>query len=418
MGPTANPDRIVREAAARICASLDLEATLRAIADSAKRALGADRASCYVNEVERQVVAAVYTTESDPRRRSFLTTAVGKGPDELPAWRALDVQDDPVLAVEDLSNSPLLSPVLAARLAGGAFLGVRLEHGSVSLDGRPRLLGTLFCTYRRPRQFSEEDHSIATGLANLASLALANARLHSQTLGSLAEAERRAQTDELTGLANRRALDHRLEDEMATAGRDGRRLSALVLDLDDFKHVNDRHGHTVGDACLRAVARTLEAALRPGDLAGRVGGEEFLVLLPDTGSKGAWLVAERLRAAIADLSLPEGATITASFGVASAPVHATSAGELVRAADHALYEAKATGRIRTVVFDPQAADVGAERAHDAQAGRDAYLGSVLALARALDARDPVTHAHSTTVATYAAAIAARADVPSSGGISG
>ena len=402
-----SPDRIVREAAAMICASLDVEKTLGAIVDAAQRALRADRASCYVYEVEQQVVSAVYSTETDPRRRAFLDRTVGMGPDDLPIWRAQLAQEDPIMAVEDVSNSEGISPLLTARLGGGAFVGVRLEHGSVSLDGQPSLLGTLFCTYRQPRVISEDDRSIASGLANLASLALANARLHAQTLDSLAAAVSRAETDELTGLANRRALERRLEAAVAAANGDGRQLSALVLDLDDFKRVNDRHGHDAGDACLRAVARALDATLRPGDLAGRLGGEEFLVVLPDTGHKGAWLVAERLRARIGELPMAPGVEITASFGVASLPAHATSAGELVRAADHAMYEAKATGRNRCVVFNPHAAQADAERTHHAQAGREAYLGSVLALASALDARDPSTHAHSTTVAAYSAAIAAR-----------
>ncbi len=402
-----NPDRIVREAAVQIGASLDLEETLRAIADSAQRALGADRATCYVYEAERQVVSAVYTTESDPRRRSFLDRSVGKGPEDLPIWRAQLAQEDPILAVEGVAWSPTISPLLAARLGACALLGVRLEHCSVCSAGKRRLLGTLFVSYRQPRRFSDDDRSIASGLANLASLALANARLHAQTLGSLADAERRAETDELTGLANRRALERRMEAAVAGALRDRRRLSALVLDLDAFKAVNDRHGHGVGDDCLRAVARAIEASLRPGDVVGRLGGEEFLVVLPDTGSKGAWLVAERLRARIGELPMPPGALLSASVGVASLPAHATSASELVRAADRAMYEAKATGRDRSIVFNPRAAQTQAERAQDAQAGREGYLGSVLALASALDARDPSTHAHSTTVAAYATAIAAR-----------
>ena len=400
-------DRIVRDAAAQIGASLDVDETLRAIVDSARRALSADRATCYVHAADGQIVAGVYTTETDPRRRAFVERAAGRGADDLPIWGAQLAQEDPILVAEDLAACEVIAPVTAARLGAGAFLGVRLEHRSVSRDGRPRLLGALFVSYRQPRPFSEDDRSIASGLANLAALALANARLHAQTLASLVDAERRAETDELTGLANRRSLERRLEATVAGVLRGRRRLSVLVLDLDAFKAINDRHGHGVGDDCLRAVARTIEASLRPGDMTGRLGAEEFLVILPDTGPKGAWLVAERLRALIGALAMLPAAEITASVGVASLSPAVMSAGELLRAADHAMYEAKTTGRNRSVVFDTSAARTEAERDQDAQTGREGYLGSVLALASAIDARDPLTHAHSATVASYAAAIAAR-----------
>ena len=402
-----NPDRIVREAAARICASLDVEETMRAIADSAKRALAADRATCYVNEIDEQVVSGVYTTEADPRRRAFVEGSVGKGSRQLPIWRAQLAQQDPILVVEDVARSEAIPRGLRTGLGSGAFLGVLLEHGSVQSTPGRTVLGTLFVTYREPRRISTEERSIAGGLANLATLALANARLHAQTLLSLQAAEHQAGTDELTGLHNRRVIEERLESLAARAAARSEPLSVLVLDLDEFKQINDRHGHGVGDDCLRAVARTIEASLRPGDRAGRVGGEEFLILLPSTGPKGAWLVAERLRARIAELPTAPGVELSASFGVASFPLHARSAGALVRAADSAMYSAKAIGRNRSVVFDPAQARSRTESTRRAQASHEGYLGSVLALAAAMDARDPSTHAHSTTVALYAAEIAAR-----------
>jgi len=402
-----NPDRIFREAAARICASLDVGETMRAIADSAQRALRADRATCYVIGVEDQLVSAVYTTETDPRRRAFVEKALHKGARRLPIWGRLLDSVDPVLTVEDVAAAESISPGLGASLGSGAFLGVRLEHGYVQSDDGQSLLGGLFVTYRDPRRFSTEQRAIAAGLASLASLALANARLHAQTLLSLEAATHQAGTDELTGLSNRRVIEERLETVAARAAADRDVLSVLVLDLDEFKQINDVHGHGAGEDCLRLVARTIEAALRPGDHAGRVGGEEFLVILPDTGPKGAWLVAERLRAAIGELPAPAGLSLSASFGVASYPTHAHSAGALVRAADSAMYSAKAIGRNRSVVFNPERARSRTESTLRAQASHEGYLGSVLALATAMDARDPSTHAHSATVSGYAAAIATR-----------
>ena len=402
-----NPDRIVREAAARICASLDVEETMRAIADSAKRALGADRATCYVNEIDQQVVSGVYTTETDARRRAFVEASVGRGQRELPIWRVQLAQDGPMLVVEDVSRSQAVPASLRRGLGSGAFLGVLLEHGSVQEAPGRTILGTLFVTYREPRRISTEERSIAGGLANLATLALANARLHAQTLRSLHAAEHQAGTDELTGISNRRVVEEQLQTLAARAAERHEPLSVIVLDLDEFKAINDRHGHAVGDDCLRSVARAVTTSLRPGDRAGRVGGEEFLVVLPATGAKGAWLVAERLRARIRETPAAHGVALTASFGVASYPVHAQTPSALVRAADSAMYQAKAIGRDRSVLFNPGQARVRIENARLAQARHEGYLGSVLALAAAMDARDPSTHAHSTTVALYAAEIATR-----------
>ncbi|WP_217922037.1 diguanylate cyclase [Miltoncostaea oceani] len=400
---TPSPDRIVREAAALIGASLDVGATLRAIADAAKRALGADRASCYEYDVERQVVTAVYTTETEPRARRALEWACGRGPDALPLWRLQLAGADRMLAIEDYATCADLPAALARDLGSGALIGVRLEHASVRTNGEVSLLGTLFCSYRQPRAFTGQDRSIAYGLANLATLGLANARLHAQTLRSLETAERLAETDELTGLPNRRALERRLEAIPA----DGERpLSVLVLDLDNFKQINDALGHSVGDDCLRAVARTIEAALRPHDDAGRLGGEEFLAILPDTGSRGAWLVAERLRARIGELPMPGGHRLSASFGVASMPDHARCVADLVRAADTAMYAAKSAGRDRSVVYDPRDVQTVRDVNQRAQVGHEGFVGSVLALAAAVDARDPRTHAHSARVGAIAGAIAA------------
>jgi diguanylate cyclase (GGDEF)-like protein len=401
-----SPDRIVREAAARICASLDLDETLEAIAWSAKRALRADRATCYVHELESTRIASVHTTEEDPRRRAFLERSVGSPIGDLPVCRAQLELPDPVLAVEDVSAWEQINPLLRARLGSGALIGVRLEHGLVRGAHGQRLLGTLYCSYRQSHTFTDDERSVAGGLANLASLAIANARLHAQTLRSLAQAEHRADTDELTGLANRRAVERRLESEVAAATRSGEAVSVLVVDLDDFKAVNDRHGHPVGDRCLRAVGAAIEAALRPGDIVGRLGGEEFLVVLCQTGPESAWLVAERLRARVRETTGPWG-RVSASLGVAGVPEHGHTAAEVVRAADAAMYEAKALGRDRSVVHSRRRARARTARARHDQAGREAYLGSVLALAAAVDARDASTHAHSARVAAYASAVGAQ-----------
>jgi diguanylate cyclase (GGDEF)-like protein len=163
---------------------------------------------------------------------------------------------------------------------------------------------------------------------------------------NLALAELRAASDALTGLPNRRAADETLKRMTAHAGRSLSPLSAVLLDLDHFKQVNDVHGHEQGDKALAAVAQILGSMLRASDFAARYGGEEFLVLLPDTDRATAADVAEKLRAAIAGAEVSNIGSLTASFGVAALPDDAGESEQLIRKADRALYTAKAAGRNR------------------------------------------------------------------------
>jgi diguanylate cyclase (GGDEF)-like protein len=156
-------------------------------------------------------------------------------------------------------------------------------------------------------------------------------------------------TDPLTGLHNRRSFHHLLEQQLAHSRDEGTPLGMLMLDLDHFKAVNDEHGHPVGDVTLQAVARLLTERLGQGDVAARLGGEEFGVLLPGEDNRAAGSTAERLRVAIATGRVEcAGATIamTASIGVVSCPEHGQTVDALIRRADDALYEAKRTGRNR------------------------------------------------------------------------
>ena len=169
-------------------------------------------------------------------------------------------------------------------------------------------------------------------------------------LRSLALAEFRANNDSLTGLPNKRATDDTLKRMVAYANRSMSPLVGIMLDLDHFKHINDEFGHGKGDEVLAAVGAALKSCLRASDFAGRFGGEEFLVLLPDTGLEGALLVAEKMRLTVASINIPEvERDITVSLGVADLLEHGGNSTGLIREADRALYGAKAAGRNRTVV---------------------------------------------------------------------
>ncbi len=215
---------------------------------------------------------------------------------------------------------------------GGEKIEVPLSAGEVTFGS---LL--LFGDY-----FEDEDRMTAVSLASHAVVALDNARLHRIV-------ERQALVDGLTGLANRRQCEETLAAELARLERFGGSLSVVVTDLDWFKDVNDRYGHPSGDAVLREFAQLLRESVRDVDLAGRWGGEEFMLILPGTDLAGGAQVAERVRIALAGRIVlsADGSPIpvTASFGVAATPPASTAA-ELFSAADAALYEAKRNGKNR------------------------------------------------------------------------
>ena len=160
-----------------------------------------------------------------------------------------------------------------------------------------------------------------------------------------------ASQDGLTGIANRRTFDERLPIEWARASRARQPLALLILDVDFFKQYNDHYGHAMGDACLKMVANVLREKRRAADLAARIGGEEFAVLLPNIDMEGAMSVAETIRARIEALRLPHTKSplgvVTASVGVAVAAADRTETVQaLMATADKALYKAKTSGRNR------------------------------------------------------------------------
>lgn len=158
------------------------------------------------------------------------------------------------------------------------------------------------------------------------------------------EVKRLADTDGLTGLANRRTFERSLERELSRAARNGEPVTLMMVDVDHFKHFNDTYGHQAGDEVLRQVGAALENGSRDFDTPARYGGEEFAVILPACSSKESLKTGERLRTLVG--SVDAVAPVTASAGVATYPVHATDAHDLIKAADEALYESKQAGRDR------------------------------------------------------------------------
>jgi len=398
-------ERAVSLMAARLSAGgLDLHAILDAITVSARDALGAARATCYVTDPATGVVTRVHTTETDPRRRAFLEGALGRPPLDLPIWRRSVEAPEPLMLIEDLRAEPALPPALARRLGAGAIMAVRLEHPSVEAPGADTLLGDLFLTFPAPRRFGPQARMLLRGLGGLATLALANARLYARTRDHLRAAEARAGRDGLTGLATHRVLQERLASEVARSRRHGRALSLVVLDVDRFGALNEAHGHEAGDRVLVEVARRLAAAARPEDLLARLGGDEFALVLPECAGEDAWRVADAARRAVAATPVPGVGTVTLSGGV-STVADAGDAEGLLRLAGGALYWAKGQGRGRVVRYSPQEVEVLSDHERVLRLERAQTRTALRVLARAVDAKDPSTRRHSARVAELAARLA-------------
>ncbi len=212
----------------------------------------------------------------------------------------------------------------------------------VPLESRGKILGVIEVINKMEDGiFTDRDLDLVTKLAGFAAIAIDNARLYHQTrmLGL---------TDELTKLYNSRFFNQFLDAELRRCARYNAQVSLIFLDLDHFKTVNDRHGHLMGSQVLTEVANILRAGLREVDVVARYGGDEFLVILPETPIGDAGQVAERIRRAIEEhpFLVEDGINmrLTASFGVSSYPVYAGSKEELIRKADQAMYRVKNMNR--------------------------------------------------------------------------
>jgi diguanylate cyclase (GGDEF)-like protein len=219
---------------------------------------------------------------------------------------------------------------------GEAFLVAPLMAGD-------RAIGTLnvWREQQDDARFGDDEAELVRRFATLAAIAYANARqrelLRTQAL-----------TDDLTGLYNRRHFFERLTGELARRAREGTDVALVLLDVDDFKAINDRHGHPAGDECLRRFSRALEAESRASDVVCRTGGEEFTIILPDADADEAARYAERVRVAVHAVECPDGVRLTTSVGVATAAADGNELELLCRVADDRLLHAKQTGKDRVV----------------------------------------------------------------------
>ncbi|MHB8174012.1 MAG: sensor domain-containing diguanylate cyclase [Nitrospirota bacterium] len=214
----------------------------------------------------------------------------------------------------------------------------------VPLVSKDEIIGILYVDDFTPRRFGKNDLELLSILSSFAAMSIDHARLHART-------SKMAATDGLTGLFNHRYMKQQLGREFCRAARYKETFSVMMLDIDNFKKINDLHGHTFGDKVLQKLAEILKSSVRESDTAARYGGEEFAIILPKVESDQALVLANRIRKHIKDKSAPlmKGkGNLTVSIGISSYPKDSQKKMDLLKQADKALYEAKRRGKDQAV----------------------------------------------------------------------
>ena len=275
----------------------------------------------------------------------------------------------------------------------------------VPLTVTDRTIGTLILASHEPNAYSRAQTKLLERVASQIAAPIENAQLY-------ARLEQRSRVDELTGLFNRRYFEERLKEELARHSRYGDVFSLFMMDLDNFKAYNDVYGHPAGDVLLGKIGRIIRNSVRNVDQAFRYGGDEFVVILPQTARDAAYVVAERARRQIAEDMGKKAIAVTCSIGLASYPADGMLSGELVDVADVALYHAKRTGGNR-IFLSSKILSKPPDQAEIAGVGtRPGSLSEVYDIASAVEAKDPYTYGHSKRVNIYAAALAEKVGLSS------
>jgi two-component system, cell cycle response regulator len=288
------------------------------IADASRRARRALRGP---------LEAAGFAVEEAGDAQEALT--VLDGPPHHVALVDLELPGGALGLLDALKTDPDLagtSVVLTGDAAAGAAVGEGLERGAIDFLQKTAARVEVVARTRAALRIWELQHTLRRGNRRLTELAA---------------------TDDLTGLLARRFLESHLRGLVAAASRHGRPLSVVMIDLDNFKEINDTHGHQVGDEVLLAVVERMRSRLRAEDLLGRWGGDELMLVLPDIELEGAVAAADGVRRTIADTDLSvDGKRLPISISAGAAAWHGDSAAALIGRADSALYQAKAAGRNR------------------------------------------------------------------------
>ena len=330
LGARAEHQAALARAASALNAKLDQRAVLNTLCEEADRALGGDLAGVYLGDaVSGGVGVAAHGMPDDTEWFGYVIE-----PGEGVGGQVL------------VTGQPVISNAYQADVRVPEIDTLRSIQTAVSVPVRwdGRLRGALSVAFYTMRRITDEDLASLQAIADLAAVACSNAEAFEQV-------KEAAQSDSLTGLLNHGAVQGRLRQEIARARREGTALWCLLMDLDNFKPINDELGHLVGDRLLRDIAAAIVSELRPYDGIGRFGGDEFVLVLPGSSEAGALDAAVRLRRIVNEAGADMGAlgeALTASIGIArwEPPL---SAGDLLERADQALRLAKRRGKRRAVL---------------------------------------------------------------------
>ena len=289
---------------------------------------------------------------------------------------------------------------LASRFTTGKYhfqQGVR-SIAYLPLIVKGEVIGSAIMASRHPNAYSQRQVKLLEQLASQIAMPIENSRLY-------AEAEHRARIDELTGLLNRRSLNEMITSEIGRHSRYGGVFSLIILDLDSFKAFNDNYGHLAGDKLLKQIGSIIKGTIRNIDEAFRHGGDEFAVLLPQTGIDAAHQVAERVRKRVEAKINVDDVPVTASLGLASWPADGIDLEDIIAAADGALYNAKRGGGNRSHCASGTLLPLNDIVITTGNNDDSKALSTIYTLAAAVDARDHYTRSHSKKVTEYAMALA-------------